>query len=887
MTRTSRGSRHWRWVLPAFASITCSWQAIAQTPQLPSPTSPSLLRIDAGGAAVGSWTADQGFSTPSSVNSTTTPVTTSLVNLPAPQPVYQSERYGTFTYTISKLVAGATYPVDLHFNEFHWTMPKQREFNVAINGTPVLTDFDIVAEAGGPNIALVRSFPVVASSTGTIAIAFSNGDADVAKISGIDVHMPLQPAVAFTSGAIFTLMSAASTMDLDDNNTTTAGTPVTQWGPALANTNQQWLVSLLPGGVYNLISLSNRMALDTAGQTTAGASVAQNFPLPTSVSQQWKITAFGDGTYQLASAATGFVLDSSAGGQGSPVLQSAATGVSSQHWKLSPVQIGANTPFISYEAEAGILGGGATVVSLTAPPTNMFSTPQLEASGHAYVHLAATSQSVSWTNNTGKAITALNVRYSIPDAVTGGGITSTLDLYVNNVLRQAIPVNSMQTWEYESPSSYDSASEDPTTGTPHVFWDETHLFIPGAAVAPGDTIKLQKDSANTAAYFNIDVVDLETPPAPIPQPANSLSIVTYGAVANNVAVDSTAAIQNAIADAETKGMSVYIPQGIFYIESDTNIQPHNITIQGAGMWYSTLYFKMPATYQRHDNVLNPYSSILMDFRVDSNAANASQDSYGLNIKGSNWVVDRIWLEHLGPEIWADGENGIVRNSRVDSGWADGCNINNGDNSGINLSAMNNFFRGMGDDGMAINDAAGPDMQNTTIVQNTIVASWWANNIGVYGGVMDLVANNLIMDSVKENGIGIGTFGPTGGVPRTAFVQGNWILRGGSFGYGFQYPAIELGGLDDPTRVNNILVRGNTIIDPMWSGILINDVENTLVDGNIIDAPFLDGIMIAPTAQGNASFVGNSVINLRPGETAFALTVPAFDATAHDNVSAPE
>jgi hypothetical protein len=46
-------------------------------------------------------------------------------------------------------------------------------------------------------------------------------------------------------------------------------------------------------------------------------------------------------------------------------------------------------------------------------------------------------------------------------------------------------------------------------------------------------------------------------------------------------------------------------------------------------------------------------------------------------------------------------------------------------------------------------------------------------------------------------------------------------------------------------------------------------------------------MIAPTAQGNASFVGNSVINLRPGETAFALTVPAFDAGAHDNVSAPE
>jgi hypothetical protein len=78
------------------------------------------------------------------------------------------------------------------------------------------------------------------------------------------------------------------------------------------------------------------------------------------------------------------------------------SGNSNQEWQLVPVQIGANTPFTSYEAESGTLSGGATVVSLTTKPTTEFSSPQLEASGHAYVHLAATGQSVTWTNNTGK-----------------------------------------------------------------------------------------------------------------------------------------------------------------------------------------------------------------------------------------------------------------------------------------------------------------------------------------------------------------------------------------------------------------------------------------------------------------------------------------------------
>src|SRR5258707_6010282 len=111
--------------------------------------------------------------------------------------------------------------------------------------------------------------------------------------------------------------------------------------------------------------------------------------------------------------------------------------------------VGAITPFTSYEAEAGTLGGGASVLSLTSPPTTQYSSPELEASGHGYVRLNANGQYVEWVNNTGQNITAINVRACIPDASGGGGITATLDLYVNGTFRQALTLTSAQTWGYE------------------------------------------------------------------------------------------------------------------------------------------------------------------------------------------------------------------------------------------------------------------------------------------------------------------------------------------------------------------------------------------------------------------------------------------------------
>src|SRR5882757_10692021 len=123
---------------------------------------------------------------------------------------------------------------------------------------------------------------------------------------------------------------------------------------------------------------------------------------------------------------------------------------------------GATTPFATVEAETGTRGGGAALRSLTpgaAAPTA--ASLETEASGYSLVELKATGDSLTLPNNTGKAANTLVVRVSIPDAAAGGGITASLNLYVNGVYRQAISLSSKQAWNYRDATTN---PDDPNAG---------------------------------------------------------------------------------------------------------------------------------------------------------------------------------------------------------------------------------------------------------------------------------------------------------------------------------------------------------------------------------------------------------------------------------------
>ncbi len=144
----------------------------------------SSFLINAGGTAYTDsnaqvWSADKNFSAGSTSN-TTNPI----ANTPDPK-LYQTERYGNFSYAFS--VPNGGYHVVLKFAETYWTKSGQRIFNVSINGTQVLTNFDIVAAAGAALTAIDKTFPVTVTN-GQIAIQFTSGLANLPKVSAIVIH---------------------------------------------------------------------------------------------------------------------------------------------------------------------------------------------------------------------------------------------------------------------------------------------------------------------------------------------------------------------------------------------------------------------------------------------------------------------------------------------------------------------------------------------------------------------------------------------------------------------------------------------------------------------------------------------------------------------------
>jgi len=122
----------------------------------------------------------------------TNSVSTSLLSgtIP-PQTVLQSQRYGSgssFTYTIPGYTAGSSHTVTLYFVENYVTGSGEREFDVYINGTEVLTNYDVHAAAGGQFIAVEKSFTTTANSSGQIVIEFSPGAVQNPMVSGIAIQ---------------------------------------------------------------------------------------------------------------------------------------------------------------------------------------------------------------------------------------------------------------------------------------------------------------------------------------------------------------------------------------------------------------------------------------------------------------------------------------------------------------------------------------------------------------------------------------------------------------------------------------------------------------------------------------------------------------------------
>ncbi|WP_160164147.1 malectin domain-containing carbohydrate-binding protein, partial [Nafulsella turpanensis] len=161
----------------------------------------SPVRLHAGGGEFTTgggiiFAADQYFSPSSTYSNTSLNIAGTTDDA-----LYQSERYGAnFSYDIP--VPSGSYLVRLHFAEIYHTLAGKRVFNVAAEGNPILTNYDIMADVGYA-VAVIKESEVNVTD-GTLNLSFTT-IADNAKISAIEIlastSVPTNTAPVADAGA--------------------------------------------------------------------------------------------------------------------------------------------------------------------------------------------------------------------------------------------------------------------------------------------------------------------------------------------------------------------------------------------------------------------------------------------------------------------------------------------------------------------------------------------------------------------------------------------------------------------------------------------------------------------------------------------------------------
>ncbi|NJO02812.1 MAG: hypothetical protein HC880_15030, partial [Bacteroidia bacterium] len=195
------------------------------------------LYINAGGPSVTlngiQWQPDDQYTSSGSTfvnsNSTSSGIRcNSITNASGNTTMYRTERYApTITYNIP-VTPGAGYEVKLYFAEIYYSSVGQRILRAEIEGAEVLSNYDIIAQAGGRCRARVETFSVTENGDGNLNIIIQRqlgqGTVNDAKISGISIVQTAAPRYSCSSvaWAKFTTGNGTSPdrFPLPDNNIT-------------------------------------------------------------------------------------------------------------------------------------------------------------------------------------------------------------------------------------------------------------------------------------------------------------------------------------------------------------------------------------------------------------------------------------------------------------------------------------------------------------------------------------------------------------------------------------------------------------------------------------------------------------------------------------------
>ncbi|WP_324726164.1 glycosyl hydrolase family 28-related protein [Actomonas aquatica] len=389
---------------------------------------------------------------------------------------------------------------------------------------------------------------------------------------------------------------------------------------------------------------------------------------------------------------------------------------------------------------------------------------------------------------------ALVLRYNVPDQPQ----RTTLVLSVNDQIVRTIPLSPRNVWLYGTyPFSNDAAK-----GKPRNFYDEVR--VPGVVIAAGDTVRLAKAIVADDVPVVLDLVDIETMGAPVSAPEQALDARQFGAVGDGV-IDDTGALRNAIAEAAATGRPLWVPAGQYLVTGDLDV-PSGVTIQGAGMWYTT-FVGSPALYDQADRrvrfKLKGEGMTLADFAITGalNYRNDQEENDGVVGAGcADATIARLWIEHTKAGAW------IYNGARLT---ITGCRFRNLIADGVNLCVAttdsvieNCSARGTGDDCFAIWPAPADQgyVDENIVPGNNVIRhctgqlTFLANGASVYGGANNRVEFCHFTDIGTGCGILISTTFPTVDEERginnnfsgTTVVRDNVLERCGGYDHGWAW-----------------------------------------------------------------------------------------------------
>ena len=506
---------------------------------------------------------------------------------------------------------------------------------------------------------------------------------------------------------------------------------------------------------------------------------------------------------------------------------------------------GATLPYTEYEAEAG-----STNAARLGPSTTYLTTAS-EASGRQAVRLSATGQYVRVTLTA--PTNSIVVRYSIPDNAAGTGTTAPLSLYAGGTKIASLFLDSTYSWVY---GTYPYTNV-PSQGQPHHFFQETRALI--AAQPAGTVLSLQKDATDTAAYYDIDLLDTELVAAAATMPVGWVNATSYGATPDN-GTDDSAALDSAVAAARSAGTGLWLPAGTFDINRHVDLA--SVRVRGAGQWYTTIRGAngKGGLFATGSDVHIADLRILGDvrYRDDSNFDTAIEGNFG---SGSS--VQNVWMEKTKVGMWIDsGTRGLlVTGVRIRDTFADGVNIHS---DVQDTQLIQSSVRNTGDDGLAMFSESAP-VTRTAYRFVTVQLPMLANAVGIYGGNGNSVEDSLLSDTVvASSGVAVSTrFGQPFSGP-TSVLRSTLTRTGGyEVNWQKQLPALwiyaDLSDITTPVLVRDLTITASTY-EAVW-------FSNIFGSGRRITSVQLDHVAIA-----GAGTYGLQATNVTGSATVSYVTV---------------